>query len=54
MAVNFWYIVMIAVLVWYSTITIYVAIRGSFDVKHMLANLKKDHADEGLPPTPGK
>jgi hypothetical protein len=54
MAVNFWYIVMIAVLVWYSTITIYVAIRGSFDVKQMLANLKKDHADEGLPPRPGK
>jgi hypothetical protein len=54
MAVTFWYIVMIAVLVWYSTVTIYDAIRVSFDVKHMLANLKKDHADEGLPPTPGK
>jgi hypothetical protein len=31
----------IAVLVWYSTITIYVSIRGSFDVKHMLRELGK-------------
>ena len=54
MAANFWYIVMLAVIIWYSTITIYVTIRGSFDVKHMLARLKKDHTDEGLPPTPGK
>ena len=37
----FWYIMTIAVLVWYSTITIYVAIRGSFDVKTMLKELDK-------------
>lgn len=34
-----WGTVMIAVLVWYSTITIYIAIRGAFDVKDMLAEL---------------
>jgi hypothetical protein len=37
----FWFILTIAVLVWYSTITIYVSIRGSFDVKNMLRELGK-------------
>ena len=36
----FWLFMTIAVLAWYSTVTIYVAIRGSFDVKHMLQRLK--------------
>jgi hypothetical protein len=36
----FWLIMTVAVLAWYSTITIYVAIRGGFDVKHMLQRLK--------------
>lgn len=34
-----WLILMSAVVVWYSTVTIYVAIRGSIDVKHMLRSL---------------
>ena len=29
----------LAVLLWYSTITVYVAIRGALDIKHMLGNL---------------
>jgi hypothetical protein len=39
MARYFWLIMTIAVLVWYSTITVYVAIRGSLDVKQMLRRL---------------
>ena len=39
MAKHFWLIMTIAVLVWYSTITIYVAIRGAVDVKQMLKRL---------------
>ena len=35
----FWLGLTIAVLVWYSTVTIYVAFRGTLDVKHMLRNL---------------
>jgi hypothetical protein len=35
----FWFIIIMAVLLWYSTITIYVAIRGSIDIKHMLRRL---------------
>ena len=38
----FWGILTLAVLVWYSTITVYVAIRGAVDIKHMLRNLKKN------------
>jgi len=36
----FWGILMLAVLVWYSTITIYVAVRGAMDIKQMLSKLK--------------
>ncbi len=35
----FWALLLAACLVWYSTVTIYVAIRGAFDIKHMLARL---------------
>ena len=41
MARYFWLMMTIAVLVWYSTITIYVAIRGSLDVKQMLKRLRQ-------------
>jgi hypothetical protein len=47
-AEKFWFLMTIAVLVWYSTITIYVAIRGTFDVKHMLRSLaEKDRNRNG-------
>lgn len=36
----FWSLVMLAVMVWYSTITIYIAIRGSVDIRQMLRRLK--------------
>ena len=36
----FWGLLTIAVLVWYSTITIYVAFRGSLDIREMLRRLK--------------
>jgi len=35
----FWGLLTIAVLAWYSTITIYVAIRGALDIRHMLRRL---------------
>jgi len=37
----FWFLIMAAVIVWYSTITVYVAIRGAVDIKHMLERLEK-------------
>ena len=36
----FWLGMTAAVIVWYSTITIYVAIRGAFDIRSMFARLK--------------
>jgi hypothetical protein len=38
----FWGGLTIAVLVWYSTITIYVTIKGMGDIKEMLRKLGKD------------
>jgi hypothetical protein len=35
----FWWIMMLAVLAWYSTITVYVSFKGVFDIKHMLREL---------------
>jgi hypothetical protein len=39
----FWGLLTLAVLLWYSTITVYVGVRGALDIKHMLANLRKNH-----------
>jgi len=38
-----WGLLVIAVLGWYSTITIYVAIEGIRDIKQMLRNLSAHH-----------
>ena len=35
----FWWIVTAACVVWYSTITVYVAFKGAKDIKNMLARL---------------
>jgi hypothetical protein len=42
----FWWLIVAAVMVWYSTITVYVAIRGSGDIKEMLRRLKDEQADK--------
>lgn len=38
---GFWFFLMWLCVVWYSTITIYVAIQGSIDIKEMLRRLKE-------------
>jgi len=35
----FWFTATMLVVVWYSSVTVYVAIRGALDIKHMLRNL---------------
>jgi hypothetical protein len=40
MGADFWWLLTIACLVWYSTITVYVSIRGAWDIKTMLARLQ--------------
>ncbi len=41
LAETFWLVMTIACLVWYSTITVYVAVRGSFDIQKMLDELRR-------------
>jgi hypothetical protein len=49
----FWGILMLAVLVWYSTITIYVAVRGAVDIRQMLRKLKGNSSKtEAVEPSP--
>ncbi len=38
--VSFWYWLMIACLVWYSTITVYVSVRAVWDIRSMLARIR--------------
>jgi hypothetical protein len=35
----FWYVLVCAAVVWYATVTIYVAIRGAADIRSMLRRL---------------
>jgi hypothetical protein len=41
----FWWLMTMACVVWYSTITVYVAIRGAVDIKHMLARLDQNEIE---------
>jgi len=45
----FWGLLTLAVLVWYSSVTVYVAIRGTTDIKHMLRKLSGQHGDSQEP-----
>ena len=42
----FWWLMAAACVVWYSTITVYVAIKGAADIKRMLARLDATKADD--------
>ena len=42
----FWWALSMACVIWYSTITVYVAIKGAGDIKSMLARLGKDRSDK--------
>jgi hypothetical protein len=42
----FWWALTVACVVWYSTITVYVAIKGAKDIKNMLARLDAQSRNE--------
>ncbi|MCY3022193.1 MAG: hypothetical protein NTW87_24540 [Planctomycetota bacterium] len=44
-AQTFWLVLVIACVVWYSTITVYVAVKGAMDISGMLARLKAQQGD---------
>ena len=39
-AANFWWALTWICVLWYSSLTVYVAFKGAFDIKKMLARLK--------------
>ena len=41
----FWWTLTTACILWYSTITIYVAVRGAIDIKNMLGRLSQLNDD---------
>ena len=43
---GFWFYMTVAVMVWYSTITIYVAIKGAVDIKSMLKRIGKQGEED--------
>jgi hypothetical protein len=45
----FWWLLTMAAVAWYSTITIYVAIRGAADIKEMLTQLRDGSEVEHRP-----
>ena len=40
---RFWWLLTVAAVVWYSTVTVYVAIRGGIDIRSMLRRLEEQH-----------
>jgi hypothetical protein len=43
----FWFSLTAACILWYSTITIYVALKGYADIKNMLKELKNGISERG-------
>lgn len=41
----FWWMLTLAVLVWYSSVTVYVAVRGASDIRGMLQRLARRRAE---------
>ena len=42
----FWWLLTAACVIWYSTITVYVSIKGAKDIKNMLARLDATKREE--------
>jgi hypothetical protein len=45
----FWWLVTMACVVWYSTITIYVSVKGVADIRDMLRRLSDRHLEKRTP-----
>ena len=46
LAERFWWLLTIISVGWYLTVTVYVAIRGSFDIRQMLTRLASQHSND--------
>lgn len=45
-----WWTLTMACVVWYSTVTVYVAVRGVVDIRSMLTRLKNQTSEEDSAP----
>lgn len=48
-AERFWWLLTIAAVGWYLTVTVYVSVRGALDIRNMLARLEQQRSDEERP-----
>ena len=42
----FWFLLTMACVIWYSTVTVYVAIKGAADIKGMLGRLSENYSED--------
>lgn len=45
-----WLLLALAVVGWYSTVTVWVAIKGAADIRDMVKRLDEEKADDAPPP----
>ena len=45
----FWGLLTIGILVWYTTLTVYISYKGVYDIKHMLKKLSSGQFDPDAP-----
>ena len=45
---TFWLILTAICLLWYTVVTVYVAIKGAGDIQEMLRNLAENNREEGI------
>ncbi len=45
----FWWLLTIAILIWYTALTIYISYKGVFDIQHMLKKLSSGEFDPNAP-----
>lgn len=45
LAEQFWWLLTMASVVWYVTVTVYVSIRGALDIRNMLRRLEAQQKD---------
>jgi hypothetical protein len=59
LAERIWWLLTMAAVLWYLTVTVYVSIRGALDIRNMLARLEEQRKEDACshvpsPGTPGE
>jgi hypothetical protein len=45
-----WWLLTMACIAWYSSVTVYVSVKGALDIKHMLRRLSENRDSAPFPP----